>query len=60
MSNLVIEIGLRLLKPLVATLLGAILFGMLLALGESPSLGLAVSCWVAGGIFVLLVQESPL
>jgi hypothetical protein len=60
MSNLVIEVLLRLLKPLAATVLGAVVFAVALALGAEASITLGLLAWLAGATFILLVQESPL
>jgi hypothetical protein len=60
MSNLVIEILLRLIKPLAAALLGALVFVVAVAVGEPPSVGLALLAWLSAAAFVLLIQESPL
>jgi hypothetical protein len=60
MSSLVAELLLRLVKPGVALLLGAVVFVAALALGEPASVGLALLCWLAAAAFVLLIQESPL
>ena len=42
MSNLVIELLLRLLKPLIAVILGAIVYVVAVALGEPGSISLAL------------------
>ena len=61
MSNLVIEFLLRLIKPLLAVVLGGILFAILTGpLGEPGSVALGLFCWLSGAAFLLLVQESPL
>jgi hypothetical protein len=60
MSNLVIEILLRLVKPLAAALLGALVFAVAVVLGEPASVGLALLAWLSAAVFILLVQESPL
>jgi hypothetical protein len=60
MSNLVVEVLVRLIKPAVAALLGAAIFGLAVALGEPASLVLALLAWLAAAALVLLVQESPL
>ena len=60
MSNLVAEILLRLVKPVVALLLGAAIYWVATALGEPGSTALALLCWVSAAAFILLVQESPL
>ena len=61
MSNLVVEIALRLLKALAALILGLILYGVLTGpLGNAGSVELALLCWVAGAAFILLVETSPI
>ena len=60
MSNLVFELLLRLVKPLVAAVLGLLVFGIAVALGEPASAVLALVCWLAGAAFVLLIAEGPL
>ena len=60
MSNLVAEILLRLVKPVVALLLGAVIYWVATALGEPGSIALALLSWVSAAAFILLVQESPL
>lgn len=60
MSNLVIEILLRLVKPLIAALLGALVFGVAVVLGEPASVALALLAWLSAAAFILLVQEGPL
>lgn len=60
MSNLVFEILIRLIKPVVAVILGAIVYFAAVALGEPGSLSLAVLSFLCGAALILLVQESPL
>jgi asparagine N-glycosylation enzyme membrane subunit Stt3 len=59
-SNLVIELLLRLLKPALAALLGGVVFVVAVALGEPATAGLALVAWLAAAAFVLLVQEGPI
>jgi hypothetical protein len=59
-SNLVIELLLRLIKPAAALAIGVILFAIAVGLGEPASWSLGLLCWLAGATFILLVQESPL
>jgi hypothetical protein len=59
MSNLVIEILLRLAKAGIAALIGIVLYLVLvgpLAVGGSAEL--ALLCWLSGAAFVLLVETS--
>lgn len=60
MSNLVAEILLRLIKPLVAVVLGAIVYFIATALGEPGSIALALLAFLCGSAFILLVQEGPI
>jgi hypothetical protein len=59
MSNLLIEIGLRLLKAGAAALLGLLLYVVLVALGNAASVELALLCWLSGAAFILLVETGP-
>ena len=59
MSNLVIEILLRLAKAGIAALIGIVLYLVLVgpfAVGGSAEL--ALLCWLSGAAFVLLVETS--
>jgi len=59
MSNLVIEILLRLAKAGIAAILGLIVFGILVGpLGVTASAELALLCWLSGAAFVLLVETG--
>ena len=61
MRELVFEALLRLIKPLLAAVIG--LVAWLLATGPGGATGtaeLGLLCFVAGGIMVLLVQEGPI
>jgi hypothetical protein len=60
LSNLVAELLLRLVKPAAAALLGLLVFGVALALGEPGSVALALLAWLSAAAFILLAQESPL
>ena len=60
MSNLLAEIGLRLLKAAAAGLVGLILYVVLIALGNPGGVELALLCWLGGGAFILLVESGPL
>ena len=48
MSNLVIELLLRLIKPLIAVILGAIVYVVAVALGEPGSISLALLSFLSG------------
>jgi hypothetical protein len=59
MSNLVIEILLRLAKAGIAALLGVVLYLVLVGpLAVAGSAELALLCWLSGAAFVLLVETS--
>jgi hypothetical protein len=60
MSNLLGEIGLRLLKALTAAVAGLIVFLFcVVTLGATPTIELGLLSWLSGAAFVLLV-ESPI
>lgn len=61
MSNLVIEMLLRLIKPLLAVLLGGLIYWTATGLGGAPgSVELALLSILCGAAFVLLAQEGPI
>ena len=60
MSNLIIELLLRLIKPLIAVLLGLGVYLVAVALGEPASISLALLSFLCGAAFILLVQEGPI
>jgi len=60
MSNLVIEILLRLIKPSIAALIGLVIYLVALLFGAAGSIELALLCWLSAAAFILLVQEGPL
>lgn len=60
MSNLVGELLLRLVKPGVALVLGALLYLVLTGAGAAGGAELALLCWLSAGALILLIQESPL
>jgi hypothetical protein len=59
-SNLVVEMLLRLIKPAAAVAVGLIVFAIAVAFGEPASFGLGLLAWLSGAAFILLIQESPL
>jgi hypothetical protein len=60
-SSLLAEIGLRLLKALAALGLGVVAYGLAVGLlGATPSVELALLCWLSGAAFILLVESSPI
>jgi hypothetical protein len=59
MSNLVIEILLRLAKAGIAALLGVVLYALLVGpFGATGTVELALLCWLSGAAFVLLVETG--
>jgi hypothetical protein len=59
MSNLVIEILLRLAKAGIAAVLGILLYLLLIGpLGAAGSPELALLCWLSGAAMVLLVETG--
>jgi hypothetical protein len=60
MSNLVAELLLRLVKPVAAILLGALVYAVATALGEPGSISLALLSWLSAAALIVLIQESPL
>ena len=59
MSNLVIEILLRLAKAGIAALIGIVLYLVLVGpLAVAGSAELAFLCWLSAAAFVLLVETS--
>jgi hypothetical protein len=58
-SNLVIEILLRLAKAGIAALLGVVLYVVLVGpFGATATVELALLCWLSGAAFVLLVETG--
>jgi hypothetical protein len=61
MSNLVGEILLRLAKVAAATVVGVIVYAILVGpLGVVGSAELGLLSWLAGAAFILLVESSPI
>ena len=59
MSNLVIEILLRLAKAGIAAMIGIVLYLVLVGpFAVAGSAELALLCWLSGAAFVLLVETS--
>jgi hypothetical protein len=59
MMYLVNEALLRLVKPLIALILGALLFWVITAwLGEQGSAVLALACWISAASFIQLVESG--
>ena len=58
-QELVVEIGLRLVKVVVASLVGAVLYWLLTnVVGAPGSVQLALESWLAGAAFVLLLETG--
>ena len=60
MSNLLAEIGLRLLKAAIAAVLGLVVYAVAVALGNPGGVELALLSWLSGAAFILLVESGPL
>ena len=60
MSNLVVELLLRLVKPAIALVLALIVFLVAVAARRAASIELALLAWLSATAFILLVQEGPL
>ena len=60
MSNLLAEIGLRLLKAAAAVVLGLVVYAVAVALGNPGGVELALLSWLSGAAFILLVESGPL
>ena len=61
MSNLLSEIGLRLLKAFAALILGGLVYAVAIGpLGAVPSIELGLLSWLSGAAFILLVESSPM
>jgi hypothetical protein len=61
MSQLVVEILLRLAKVGAATLVGTLLYALAVGpLGAAGSVELAMLAWLVGAAVILLVQTSPI
>ena len=61
MSNLIVEVVLRLAKAGAALVVGAVVYGILVGpLGVTGSAELVLLSWLSGAAFILLVESSPL
>jgi hypothetical protein len=59
MRYLVTEALLRLIKPLIALLLAAVLYWLITGpLGEAGSALLFLACWVSAAVFILLAETG--
>ena len=60
MSNLIVELLLRLAKAGAATIAGLIVYLVAIGpLGAAPTVELALLSWLSGAAFLLLVESSP-
>jgi len=60
MSNLIIELLLRLAKAGAAAVVGLLVYLVSIGpLGAAPSVELVLLCWLSGAAFLLLVESSP-
>jgi len=61
MSNLAVEVLLRLAKVVTAAILGLVLYLVILGpLGATGSVELALLCWLSGAAIILLVETGPI
>ncbi len=61
MTPLVFEVVLRLLKATAALVVGVLVYLVAVGvMGADPSVELALLSWLAGGVFILLVETSPI
>jgi hypothetical protein len=59
MQELIVEIGLRVAKLVVATVLGLIIYAVLTGPIAAPgSVQLALESWLAGGLIILLLETG--
>jgi len=59
MRYLVVEALLRLIKPGISLLLGALLFWILTGpLGEPGTVLLGLACWISAAVFVILLESG--
>jgi hypothetical protein len=56
---LVSEVLLRLIKPLIALLLGLVLYWLITGpIGEPGSALLALACWISAGVLIQLLETG--
>ena len=59
MQELIVEIGLRVAKLVIASLLGLLIYAVLVGpLGAPGSVQLALEAWLAGAIVILLLETG--
>ncbi len=60
MNEILVEIGLRVGKLVLAGLLGLVIYVVLTGpFGAAGSAQLALESWIAGGVVILLVESGP-
>ena len=59
MSDLRNEVLLRLGKALLAGLIGAVVYGLAVALGATAGVELALLAWLSAAALVLILQSPP-
>jgi len=61
MSQLIVEILLRLAKVVVATVIGVVVYAVLVGpIGVSGSAEVALLAWLVGAATILLLESSPI
>jgi len=59
MQELIVEIGLRVAKVVIATVLGLVIYAVLTGmLGAPGSAQLALESWIAGALVLLLLESG--
>jgi hypothetical protein len=59
MQELVVEVGLRVAKLVIATVLGVVIYAVLTGLfGATGSVQLALESWLAGAVVILLLETG--
>ena len=59
MQELIVEIGLRVAKLVIATVLGLVIYAVLTGvLGAPGSVQLALESWIAGALVLLLLESG--
>jgi len=59
MQELLVEIGLRLAKLVIATVIGVVVYAVLTGpFGAPPSAQLALESWLAGALVILLLETG--
>ena len=59
MQELIVEIGLRVAKLVIATVLGLVIYAVLTGMFGAPgSVQLALESWIAGALVLLLLESG--